>query len=181
MFLICSSLTTLSLFVFPQQVSQEGESFSVPIPVAKLSELVKSTIDEDEDEGGQEIPIPNVKAAVLSKVLEYCTHYQQEEMTPIETPLNSSNIEDLVQPWYADYVEVEQSMLFELVTAANFMDIKPLLDLTCLAVSIYIKVCPCHKQKLCAPDHLFNSLTFAILFLSFTGQVGRRIASDVQH
>lgn len=31
-------------------------------------------------------------------------------------------------------------MMFELVTAANFMDIKPLLDLTCLAVSVLIKV-----------------------------------------
>lgn len=60
-------------------------------------------------------------------------------MTPIETPLKSSKLEDLVQPWYAEYVQVEQSLLFELVTAANFMDIKPLLDLTCLAVSIHIK------------------------------------------
>jgi len=30
-------------------------------------------------------------------------------------------------------------MLFELVTAANFMDIKPLLDLTCYAVAVMIK------------------------------------------
>jgi len=35
---------------------------------------------------------------------------------------------------------VEQILLFELVTAANFMDIKALLDLTCLAVSVLIKV-----------------------------------------
>jgi S-phase kinase-associated protein 1 len=61
-------------------------------------------------------------------------------MTPIQTPLKSSKIEDLVQPWYAAYVQVDQSLLFELVTAANFMDIKPLLDLTCLAVSVFIKV-----------------------------------------
>jgi len=44
-----------------------------------------------------------------------------------------------VQTWYADFVKVEQPLLFELVTAANFMDIKPLLDLTCLAVSVSIK------------------------------------------
>ncbi len=31
------------------------------------------------------------------------------------------------------------NQLFELVAAANYMDIKPLLDLTCLAVSIWIK------------------------------------------
>jgi len=61
-------------------------------------------------------------------------------MTQITTPLKSSKIEEIVQKWYADFVKVEQVLLFELVIAANFMDIKPLLDLTCLAVSVMIKV-----------------------------------------
>jgi len=105
-----------------------------------MSKLVESTIDDDdEEEEAKEIQLPNVKAAVLAKVIEYCEHYKMEEMTPITTPLKSSKIEDLVQPWYADYVKLEQVLLFELVTAANFMDIKPLLDLTCLAVSVMIK------------------------------------------
>ena len=106
-----------------------------------MSALVASTIDDDDDdEEVREIPLPNVKDAVLTKVIEYCTHYLEEAMTPIQTPLKSSKIEDIVQPWYADFVKVEQALLFELVTAANFMDIKPLLDLTCLAVSVLIKV-----------------------------------------
>ena len=61
-------------------------------------------------------------------------------VTPITTPLKSTRIEEIVQEWYADFVDVDQIMLFELVTAANFMDIKALLDLTCLAVSVLIKV-----------------------------------------
>lgn len=61
-------------------------------------------------------------------------------MTNITTPLKSNRIEEIVQEWYAEFVDVEQMMLFELVTAANFMDIKQLLDLTCLAVSVLIKV-----------------------------------------
>lgn len=106
-----------------------------------MSTLVATTIDddaEDEDEV-REIPLPNVKDVVLKKVIEYCTHYKSEPMTPIQTPLKSSKIEDMVQPWYADFVKVEQGLLFELVTASNFMDIKPLLDLTCLAVAVFIK------------------------------------------
>jgi S-phase kinase-associated protein 1 len=124
------------------QVSKEGDVYEVPMSVAKMSTLVATTIDDDaeEDDEVREIPLPNVKDAVLTKVIEYCTHYKEEPMTPIQTPLKSSKIEDLVQPWYAEFVKVEQVLLFELVTAANFMDIKPLLDLTCLAVSILIKV-----------------------------------------
>ena len=63
-------------------------------------------------------------------------------MTPITTPLKSNRINDIVQVWYANYISdiiVDQTLLFELVTAANFMDIKSLLDLSCLAVSILIQ------------------------------------------
>lgn len=109
-----------------------------------MSNLVASTIDDDDDDDDEirEIPLPNVKDAVLAKVIQYCTYYkEQTPMTPIQTPFKSSKIEDLVQPaWYVDFVKVEQALLFELVTAANFMDIKPLLDLSCLAVTILIKV-----------------------------------------
>ena len=66
-------------------VSQEGESFDVSLSVARLSELVKTMIDEDisEDEA-QEIPLPNVKSAILAKVIEFSQHYKEEPMHDIE-------------------------------------------------------------------------------------------------
>ena len=45
----------------------------------------------------------------------------------------------VVQEWYAQFVNVEQEVLFELILAANYMDIKPLLDLTCATVASMIK------------------------------------------
>ncbi len=45
----------------------------------------------------------------------------------------------VVQEWYATFVNVEQEVLFELILAANYMDIKPLLDLTCATVASMIK------------------------------------------
>jgi S-phase kinase-associated protein 1 len=106
-----------------------------------MSELVKSMMDEDgdEDDGPTEIPLPNVKAQVLRKVIEFCDHHLQEPMTEIEKPLKSQNMADVVQKWYADFVDLEQVLLFELILAANYMDIKPLLDLTCATVASMIK------------------------------------------
>jgi S-phase kinase-associated protein 1 len=105
--------------------------------------MVESTIDDDADDSddSKKVPLPNVKANVLAKVIDYCTHYKNvEEMTPITTPIKSPKIEEVVQQWYADFVkDLEKEFLFELVTAANYMDIKPLLDLTCLAVSVTIQ------------------------------------------
>jgi S-phase kinase-associated protein 1 len=118
--------------------SKENDSFTVPFSIAKLSKLVENTVEED-DADDLDIPLPNVRTDVLKKVIEYCVHYAEEEMTPIKVPLKSNRIEETVQEWYAKYCDVEQNMLFELVTAANFMDIKPLLDLTCYAVSVMIK------------------------------------------
>ncbi|CAB9515148.1 phase kinase-associated protein 1 [Seminavis robusta] len=125
-------------------VSREGETFDVPIKIAKMSQLVADTFDEDEDSDDEDdiktIPLPNVRSDILRKIVEFGTYYQETEaMTAIQTPLNSSRLEDLVQEYYVEFVNVENKMLFDLVAAANFMDIKPLLDLTCLAVSIMIK------------------------------------------
>merc|ERR1719361_3000813 len=69
----------------------------------------------------------------------FCTHYGQDPMTEIEKPLKSAVMSEVVQKWYADFVNVEQVLLFELILAANYMDIKPLLDLTCATVASMIK------------------------------------------
>ena len=45
------------------------------------------------------------------------------------------------QEWYQKFVSeenVDRDLLFELLTAANFMGIKPLLDLTCLKVTFQL-------------------------------------------
>ena len=46
---------------------------------------------------------------------------------------------DNVQSWYAEFVDLDQELLFEIVNAANYMEMKPLLDLTCAAVASLIK------------------------------------------
>jgi S-phase kinase-associated protein 1 len=64
-------------------VSQEGESFDVPVGVGRM--MVGRMIDvDDDDEETQVIHLPNVKSAILAKVIEYCQHYKTEPMTEIE-------------------------------------------------------------------------------------------------
>ncbi len=122
-------------------VSQEGESFSVKAEVAVMSDLVKTMIDDtiEQDAEPQEIPLPNVKGRVLAKVVEFCTHYMEDKMTDIDRPIKSANMHEVVQEWYARYVDMEQEMLFEILLSANYMDIKPLLELTCATVASMIK------------------------------------------
>ena len=127
-------------------VSQEGDKFEVPKNVAMMSELVKTMIrtdddDDDDDEAeDQEIPLVNVKNKVLVKVIEFCKyHTENGPMKEIEKPLKSPDMKEVVSAWDADFVQIEQEMLFELILAANYMDIKSLLDLTCAKVASMIK------------------------------------------
>jgi len=118
-------------------VSQEEEKFVVPRKVAIMSELVKTMVEGDREE--KEIPLPNVKALTLKKVVEYMKYHSENPPKEIEKPLKSANMAEVVPQWDADFVDVEQELLFELILAANYMDIKPLLDLTCAKVASMIK------------------------------------------
>ncbi|KAJ0404285.1 hypothetical protein ATCC90586_001442 [Pythium insidiosum] len=122
-------------------VSQDGEKFEVTAAVASVSQLVKTmTAEEQDDDEVPDVPLPNVKGPVLAKVIEFCQHHHDNPMKEIEKPLRTNDIRDAVSEWDADFVEkLDQEMLFELILAANYMDIKSLLDLTCAKVATLIK------------------------------------------
>ncbi|ETI51803.1 hypothetical protein F443_04915 [Phytophthora nicotianae P1569] len=122
-------------------VSMDGEAFEVEAKVAAMSKLVQTLVD-DEQEGDevQEIPLPNVKSHVLAKVVEFCQHHKDTPMAEIQKPLKSNVLSESVDGWDAKFVEVpDHELLFELILAANYMDIKSLLDLSCAKVACMIK------------------------------------------
>lgn len=47
--------------------------------------------------------------------------------------------EDEVKAWDLEFVKVDQATLFDLILAANYLNIKGLLDLTCQTVANMIK------------------------------------------
>jgi len=117
--------------------SQDGKSFTVPREVAMMSALVKTMWEGDKKE--KNIPLINVKSAILEKVIEYMKFHHKNPAKEIEKPLKSSNMREVVSDWDANFVEVDQETLFELILSANYMDIKPLLDLSCAKVASMIK------------------------------------------
>ena len=46
---------------------------------------------------------------------------------------------DCVDNWDYDYININEEKIFEIMLAANFMDIQPLLDLTCAKIASEIK------------------------------------------
>lgn len=65
--------------------------------------------------------------------------YRDNAAPEIEKPLRSHNLSDVTTPWYAEFVNLDQEVLFEMILAANYLDIKPLLELACAKVASLIK------------------------------------------
>ena len=120
---------------------KSGDSGCKGYPIQKktamLSNLVKTVLDQDPS--SKEVPLPNVKGAILKKVIAYMEYHVTKPAKEIKKPLNSSEMIDVVEAWDADFVNVSQDILFELILAANYMDIKSLLDLTCAKVANMMK------------------------------------------
>jgi len=114
--------------------SSDNQLFEVDEEVANQSHTVKNMI---EDTGTEEmIPLPNVPGKILSKVIEYCKFHvdaaKQVDSKPAKT-------EDEIKQWDTEFVKVDQATLFDLILAANYLNIKGLLDLTCQTVANMIK------------------------------------------
>ncbi|KAH9005109.1 S-phase kinase-associated protein 1A-like protein [Lactarius hatsudake] len=121
-------------------VTSDNEQFVVDKDVAERSVLIKNML-EDVGESDQPIPLPNVSSSVLKKVLEYCEHHRGERLptTDSESQDETRKRTTDISEWDQKFIAVDQEMLFEIILAANYLDIKPLLDVGCKTVANMIK------------------------------------------
>jgi S-phase kinase-associated protein 1 len=86
------------------------------------------------------VPIPNVKSATLNKVVEFCEKHLEEPLPEIEKPLKTKKLSDVVPEFYGTYIEsLSVEDLYELILAANYLDIKDLLELSCAQVAALMR------------------------------------------
>ncbi|KAK6115166.1 hypothetical protein DH2020_034918 [Rehmannia glutinosa] len=120
--------------------SSDGEVFEVEEGVAVESQTIKHMIEDDCADNV--IPLPNVTGKILSKVIEYCKRHVDAvaSATKADDKLSSTAAgDDDLKAFDADFVKVDQATLFDLILAANYLNIKSLLDLTCQTVADMIK------------------------------------------
>jgi hypothetical protein len=103
------------------------------------------------DDKAEEVPIPGVTGAILELVVNYMKEHKGVEPPIIEKPLRSKVMKDVCpHKWDADYIDKigeTRQQLYDLILAANYMDIKSLLHLGCAKVASLIKGQPLEKIK----------------------------------
>ena len=92
----------------------------------------------DDGSANNKILLPIINSKILSKVIEYCKKHVQVDASSSTSTATAAPAEDL-KSFDAEFVKVDQATLFDLILAANYLNIKGLLDLTCQTVADMIK------------------------------------------
>jgi len=121
--------------------SSDSADIVVEKDVAEKSVLIRNLLEDMGEETGmsEAIPIPNVNESVLKKVIEWCTHHRADAPATADDDSDSRKKTTDIDEWDQKFMQVDQEMLFEIILAANYLDIKALLDVGCKTVANMIK------------------------------------------
>ena len=118
--------------------SADSQKIQIDSVSAVRSQLLKGLIGDYDPK--DEIPLPDIKSDILTKIVEYLTHYKDKEPREIPKPLPSPNLAEVVDEWDVKFInEIELDSVFDLINAANYMDIRSLLDLSCAKIASLMK------------------------------------------
>ena len=121
--------------------SKEGTLFHVSMEAVCISQLIRETLLDEHgpDNIGCVIELTRISNTCLEQVVQFMEHYAKEPMIPISTPIEQLTLDTLVpQEWYRTFISSDTNSTFQIVAAANFMAIQPLLDLVTLYISLNI-------------------------------------------
>ncbi|PKU86022.1 SKP1-like protein 1B [Dendrobium catenatum] len=104
----------------------DGKRVVVEEEVAMMSETLRHIIEDNL--ARNVIPISNVTSTVLSYVFQYCKRH-----------LNMDDLEDDLEEFDNEFVDVDVNTLYDLLMAANYLNVKDLLYLVCRKVADLIR------------------------------------------
>lgn len=121
--------------------SSDGEIFPVEVECAKQSVIFRSMLEDiPRKEDDDAIPLPNLTSAVLKKVIEWVTYHKDDPpQAEAEGDKEEEMRTDNISAWDREFLKVDHEELFEIILAANFLEIRGLLDVGCKTVANLIK------------------------------------------
>lgn len=118
-------------------LSKDKKKYKVLQSSAFMSNTIKAFANytddnEDWEAPSEPIPLPPIESYILELVITYCDYHTN----------NKTDAENIKNMWDSTFIlDMDDDTLFNIIVAANFLDIKSLLDLCCKKVADYIKEC----------------------------------------
>lgn len=120
--------------------SSDNVLYKVNIDVAKQSILLKGLFEEFQNMEltDEIIPVFDVRSEILKKIIEYIEYHHNNLPTKIIKPLICSDLKIILSKWEYSYIDVEDSIIFELILASNYLNIPSLTDLLSAKIATFM-------------------------------------------
>ena len=103
--------------------SSDGVIFPVDAATVKQMVTIQTMIDHEDEDSDETIPVPTVKAEVLEKVIQWIEYHKKTEKIA----------------WCNQYFDIELKNKFEIIIAADYLEVDSLLKESCRNVLINYK------------------------------------------
>ncbi|XP_049821470.1 S-phase kinase-associated protein 1-like [Aethina tumida] len=113
-------------------MSKEGHIFDVDIDAVKCSTVIASHVDTN---GVNEVvPLTKVSSLVLGLITEYITYHK---FIPVltENDDNGRTKSDNISDWDRQFMEIDDSTVFDMLLAAHYLELDDLENLCCKTIA----------------------------------------------
>jgi S-phase kinase-associated protein 1 len=103
-----------------------------------MSNFIKTTFEGDKTAKVIELKEESLTKVCFGKILEYMAYHFNNPAKEIDQPLKNKNMKENVSEWDADFIDIpisNKDLLFALTNSANYLDVKPLLELCCAKIA----------------------------------------------
>ncbi|CAF0965713.1 unnamed protein product [Rotaria sordida] len=115
--------------------SNDKQKFDVNIDIIEESKTIKYALENCGGAEGTTIPLPNVDSANLKKIIEWLTHHKDDVPSFDDDEDYGERKKIEISKWDQDFLKIDQNSLFQLLLAANYLDISKLIDIICKTVA----------------------------------------------
>jgi len=101
-------------------ITADGKMFDISDAISGQIRMIKNAAEDFSDEV---IPIPTVNSNIFEKIVEFCTFKSEEHDFEVTETFNTT------------FFDVPTDILFDIISASNFLDAPDVLDASCSAAA----------------------------------------------
>ncbi|KAJ2033853.1 hypothetical protein H4S03_005372 [Coemansia sp. S3946] len=117
--------------------SSDGRLVAVEEKTGFMSTLIKDIVT-DLGVTSEPIPLPNVTGEILVEIVRYCRYHKDDARLSSSVP-DILQDDSLIEAWDRKFMLMNDSKMLRVISAADYLNIEPLVDLGCLAIAKIIR------------------------------------------
>ena len=124
--------------------SKDGEMFDIEMNAASQSKVLKGMLKDTSgtEDDAEPVILSSISGVTLRKVIAWCTRHQNDTPVEEEGPLGTAERRTAdIDRWNTEFLQVDHGILFEIISAAKFLDIKVRLSVDAVCRFVSFRVC----------------------------------------